>query len=406
LSVAVRELRKVYSESDRNGTAVVALDDVELEGRPGELLVVVGPSGSGKSTLLRCVAGLEKPDSGSVFIASREVTRLRPGDRDVAMVFQEYALYPHVSVGGNISFGLRARKIPASEIARRVASTAGLLGLGELLHRKPPELSGGERQRVALARAIVRDPQAFLLDEPLSNLDAELRARTRADIRSLQRELGKTMIYVTHDQVEAMTMGDRVAVLRSGRLEQVGTPIEVYDRPANTFVGSFFGSPPMNMFPAEISPDHERAATLGVRPEDVAFVGEDFAKLVGEVTLVETIGSEAIVHVAAGHGRFLIKAARDDAPALRDRVGLKFQQSGGSRFRRGRKANVSFRSRPSPGIPRVAVPTGNRSSGRYTCGWNSVSRLHRILRHRGSDSRRSGQLYAHACVGPVLDCAR
>jgi len=303
---------------------VVALGDVDLEGQPGELLVVVGPSGSGKSTLLRCVAGLEKPDSGSVFIASREVTRLRPGDRDVAMVFQEYALYPHVSVSGNISFGLRARKVSATEIARRVATTADMLGLGDLLHRKPPELSGGERQRVALARAIVRDPKAFLLDEPLSNLDAELRARTRADIRSLQRELGKTMIYVTHDQVEAMTMGDRVAVLRSGHLEQIGTPIDVYDRPANTFVGSFFGSPPMNMFPAVISPDHPRAATLGVRPEDVAFVGHDFAKLIGEVTLVETIGSEAIVHVAAEHGRFLIKAPRDGAPSVGDRVGLNF----------------------------------------------------------------------------------
>jgi multiple sugar transport system ATP-binding protein len=324
LSVAVRGLRKTYSEPHRNGAPVVALRDIDLEGQPGELLVVVGPSGSGKSTLLRCVAGLERPDSGRVLIASRDVTHVRPGDRDVAMVFQEYALYPHVSVSGNISFGLRARKVAAIEIASRVASAAELLGLGDLLHRKPPELSGGERQRVALARAIVRDPQAFLLDEPLSNLDAELRARTRADIRSLQRELGKTMIYVTHDQVEAMTMGDRVAVLRSGNLEQIGTPIDIYDRPANTFVGSFFGSPPMNMFPAEISPDHPHAATLGVRPEDVAIVGHDFAKLIGEVTLVETIGSEAIVHVSADHGRFLIKAPRDGAPTLTNRVGLNF----------------------------------------------------------------------------------
>ncbi|CAN5613065.1 N/A [soil metagenome] len=216
MSVSVRGLRKTYSESHRNGAPVAALQDVDLEAQPGELLVIVGPSGSGKSTLLRCVAGLEKPDAGRVSIASRDVTKVRPGDRDVAMVFQEYALYPHVSVSGNISFGLRARKVPATEIAKRVASTADLLGLGALLHRKPPELSGGERQRVALARAIVRDPQAFLLDEPLSNLDAELRARTRADIRSLQRDLGKTMIYVTHDQVEAMTVGDRVAVLRFG----------------------------------------------------------------------------------------------------------------------------------------------------------------------------------------------
>ena len=324
MSVAVRGLRKTYSESHRNRAPVAALQDVDLEAQPGELLVIVGPSGSGKSTLLRCIAGLEKPDAGSVSIGSRDVTKMRPGDRDVAMVFQEYALYPHVSVSGNISFGLRARKVPVNEIAKRVASTAELLGLGELLLRKPPELSGGERQRVALARAIVRDPQAFLLDEPLSNLDAELRARTRADIRSLQRDLGKTMIYVTHDQVEAMTMGDRVAVLRSGAVVQIGTPTDVYDRPANTFVGSFFGSPPMNMFPAEISPDHPSAASLGVRPEDVSIVGREFAKLVGEVTLVETIGSEAIVHVGVDHGRFLIKSPRGEAPALTDRVGLNF----------------------------------------------------------------------------------
>ncbi|MGH2698931.1 MAG: ABC transporter ATP-binding protein [Actinomycetota bacterium] len=324
MSVAVQGLRKTFPESRRNRAPVIALQDVDLEAQPGELLVIVGPSGSGKSTLLRCIAGLERPDSGRVSIASADVTGVRPGDRDVAMVFQEYALYPHVSVSGNISFALRARKMAPGEIARRVAATADLLGLGELLRRKPPELSGGERQRVALARAIVRDPQAFLLDEPLSNLDAELRARTRADIRSLQRDLGKTMIYVTHDQVEAMTMGERVAVLRAGRVEQVGSPVEVYDLPVNTFVGSFFGNPPMNMFPAEVSPDHERAATLGVRPEDVGLVGHDFAKLIGVVTLVETIGSEAIVHVGVDHGRFLIKLPRAEAPSITDEVGLNF----------------------------------------------------------------------------------
>ncbi|MGH2749819.1 MAG: ABC transporter ATP-binding protein [Actinomycetota bacterium] len=322
MSVAVHGLHKTFVESRRRRAPVPALSDVDLDAKPGELLVIVGPSGSGKSTLLRCIAGLEKPDAGRVFISSHEVTQMRPGDRDVAMVFQEYALYPHVSVGGNISFGLRARRMNGAEIARRVATTTELLGLGELLHRKPAELSGGERQRVALARAIVREPHAFLLDEPLSNLDAELRARTRADIRSLQRELRKTMIYVTHDQVEAMTMGDRVAVLRAGRVEQVGTATEIYDLPANTFVGAFFGSPPMNLFPAEVSPDHERAATLGVRPEDVTFVAESFAKLIGEVTLLETIGSEAIVHVGVGHGRFLVKVARREAPSITDRVGL------------------------------------------------------------------------------------
>ena len=326
MSVGVRALHKSYPPSRRGDEPVPALQGVDLDAEHTELFVIVGPSGSGKSTLLRTIAGLERPDAGHVLIGGKDVTRMRPGDRDVAMVFQEYALYPHVTVNGNISFALRARKMASSEIARRVASAAALLGLGALLQRKPPELSGGERQRVALARAIVRDPQAFLLDEPLSNLDAELRARTRSDIRRLQRDLGKTMIYVTHDQIEAMTMGDRVAVLRGGRVEQVGTPIEIYDRPANTFVATFFGSPPMNMFPAELSPDHARAATLGVRPEDVSLVGEDFAKLSGEVTLVETIGSEAIVHVAVEHGRFLLKASRRDAPAITDKVGLNFPE--------------------------------------------------------------------------------
>ena len=334
MSVGVRGLHKRYPPSKRDEEGVPALKGVDLDAKRSELFVIVGPSGSGKSTLLRTIAGLERADAGTVLIGGADVTSTRPGDRDVAMVFQEYALYPHVTVTGNISFSLRARKMAPPEIARRVASTAELLGLDTLLHRKPPELSGGERQRVALARAIVRDPQAFLLDEPLSNLDAELRARTRADIRKLQRDLGKTMLYVTHDQIEAMTMGDRVAVLRNGRVEQVGTPIEIFDRPANTFVATFFGSPPMNMFPASLSPDHTRgglgrtagqtAATLGVRPEDVSLVAEDFAKLTGEVTLVETIGSETIVHVAVQHGRFLVKAARRDAPAMTDRVGLNF----------------------------------------------------------------------------------
>jgi ABC-type sugar transport system ATPase subunit len=326
LSVEVRSLHKSYPPSRREEEPVPALQGVDLDAEDSELFVIVGPSGSGKSTLLRTIAGLERPDAGRVLIAGNDVTRTRPGDRDVAMVFQEYALYPHVTVNGNISFALRARRMAPSEIVRRVAGAAELLGLGALLQRKPPELSGGERQRVALARAIVRDPQAFLLDEPLSNLDAELRARTRLDIRKLHRDLGKTMLYVTHDQIEAMTMGDRVAVLRGGRVEQVGTPIEIYDHPANTFVATFFGSPPMNMFDAGLSPDYRRASTLGVRPEDVSLVGEDFAKLIGEVTLVETIGSEAIVHVEVEHGRFLLKSARREAPAMTDRVGLNFPE--------------------------------------------------------------------------------
>ena len=239
-SVTFDRVTKVYDN-------VTALDDFSLEVEAGEFMVFVGPSGCGKTTALRMVAGLEEITAGEIAIGDETVNELDPRRRDVAMVFQNYALYPHMTVFDNIAFGLRARRAPKSEIRRRVESAGQALGLAELLQRKPRQLSGGQRQRVAMGRAIVRQPRVFLMDEPLSNLDARLRVQMRAEVARVQRELGVTTIYVTHDQVEAMTMGDRVAVMRSGVLQQTGDPQVVFDRPANLFVASFIGSPPMNL---------------------------------------------------------------------------------------------------------------------------------------------------------------
>src|SRR5947209_4551293 len=224
----------------------IASRDLSLEIADGELLVLVGPSGSGKSTVLRMIAGLEKPTGGTITIGDRDVTYLPPQERDIAMVFQSYALYPHMTVRENMAFGLKLRKQPAEAVARRVGDVAGALGLAPMLDRKPAQLSGGQRQRVALGRAIVREPKAFLFDEPLSNLDAQLRVETRAELARLHRRLGATMVYVTHDQVEAMTLGDRIAVLKEGVLQQVDTPMELYRRPANKFLAGFTGSPATN----------------------------------------------------------------------------------------------------------------------------------------------------------------
>ena len=262
---------------------VTAVAAVDLEVRAGELLVLVGPSGCGKSTLLRLVAGLEEPTAGEVWIGGRAVNDEAPGDRDVAMVFQSYALYPHMTVARNLGFGLRVRGTGRDEVAERVGRAADVLGLGDLLDRRPGQLSGGQQQRVALGRAMVRDPGVFLFDEPLSNLDAGLRLRTRDEIAALHRRLGTTMIFVTHDQVEALSLGQRVAVMDRGRIQQVGTPREIYRRPANLFVAGFVGSPPINMLPLACT-RHGRlaggpfvfpgtsphpAATLAVRPEDL-----------------------------------------------------------------------------------------------------------------------------------------
>lgn len=329
MSITVRSVSKSYAARRRE--PVAALRGVDLDARDGELIVVVGPSGSGKTTLLRCVAGLEHPDSGRIQVARRDVTDLSPGERDVAMVFQEYALYPHISVRENIGFGLRARKVEAGEIATKIADSAVLLGIEDTLDRRPAELSGGERQRVALARAIVRAPAAFLLDEPLSNLDAELRAYMRAEIRGLQRRLGTTALYVTHDQVEALTMGDRVAVLRDGRVEQFGTPTEIYDAPSSTFVARFIGAPPMNIVPVALLGDGDRGFA-GIRPESLTTTAPGAGRLSGRVIHEDALGHEVIVHVEVGDEVLLARAAKTTAPGLHAETGLSFADTDVYRF--------------------------------------------------------------------------
>jgi ABC-type sugar transport system ATPase subunit len=295
---------RLDSVTKRFGDAV-AVDDLDLDVRDGELLVLLGPSGCGKSTALRLVAGLEQPDRGSVRIGDRDVTGVDGRDRDVAMVFQSYALYPHLTVRRNIEFPLRARKVPEAERASLVAEAARQLGLDELLERKPRALSGGERQRVALARAIVRRPAVFLLDEPLSNLDAQLRTSTRAELVDLHRRLGTTFVHVTHDQVEAMTMATRIAVLDRGRLQQVGRPQEVYDRPANAFVARFVGTPPMNVIDgaSALTGSPEPGVLVGVRPEHV-HLGAGGAAVV--VRAVEALGHEHLVVTATERGEEVV----------------------------------------------------------------------------------------------------
>ena len=265
------------------GATKPAVDALDLQIEDGEFLVLVGPSGCGKSTCLRMLAGLEEVNSGRILIGDRDVTPMPPKDRDIAMVFQSYALYPHMTVAQNIAFSLKLARMPRRQIKERVAETARLLAIEELLDRRPKQLSGGQRQRVAMGRAIVRQPQAFLMDEPLSNLDAQLRVQMRGEIEALQKRLGVTTVYVTHDQVEAMTMGDRVAVLRDGELQQVDTPTEVYERPANLFVAGFIGSPPMNLAQATVEGGSVKLGELtipaprglggrvvvGIRPEDL-----------------------------------------------------------------------------------------------------------------------------------------
>ncbi len=323
------ELERV-SKTYPNGH--VATRDLDLEIDDGELLVLVGPSGCGKSTALRLIAGLETPSSGRIRIGDRDVTALSPQDRDIAMVFQSYALYPHMTVRENLAFGLRIRKLTRHEIDRRVERVARTLGLATMIDRKPAQLSGGQRQRVALGRALVREPQAFLFDEPLSNLDAKLRIETRAELARLHKRLGATMVYVTHDQEEAMTLGHRVAVLKDGLLHQVAPPMELYRRPVNRFVAGFIGSPAMNFFegtlersesgwrfqgggfavavppPAEAPPD--RAVTLGIRPPDVRVTGGDRGVGPGGdagggiracASVVEPVGSTQIVHCTLDH---------------------------------------------------------------------------------------------------------
>ena len=307
------------------------VQDLDLEIKDGEFLVLVGPSGCGKSTTLRALAGLEEVDSGHLLIDGRDVTGVEPGDRDIAMVFQNYALYPHLSVAKNMGFALKLAKMPAKQIDDRVNNAAEMLGLQEFLDRKPKDLSGGQRQRVAMGRAIVRDPKVFLMDEPLSNLDAKLRVQTRAELAALQRRLGTTTVYVTHDQVEAMTMGDRVAVLKDGILQQVAPPRELYAEPVNEFVAGFIGSPSMNLFPGE-------GVTLGVRPEamrvlrDVEELPAGWSLKEGTVDLVEELGSESYVYATAEGVRLVARLGDREVPERGERLLLSFDPGAAHRF--------------------------------------------------------------------------
>jgi multiple sugar transport system ATP-binding protein len=286
-----------------------AVDDLSIEVADGEFLVLVGPSGCGKTTALRMLAGLEDITSGRILIGDRVVNNVAPGSRDVAMVFQSYALYPHMTVFDNLAFSLRNQKVPKAEIRERVGKTADVLELGELLKRKPRQLSGGQRQRVALGRAIVREPKGFLMDEPLSNLDAALRVQTRAEILRLQNRLGTTTIYVTHDQIEAMTMGDRIAVMSKGELQQLGTPEELYEHPANTFVARFIGSPAMNMLPSSVLGIGGTGRLAGFRPEHVQLGNgrEGAGTLAAGVEVVEYLGDEQLAHLRLDDHEIVVK---------------------------------------------------------------------------------------------------
>jgi multiple sugar transport system ATP-binding protein len=328
--IRLENVSKVYANGVR------AVDDVSLEIPDGEFIVLVGPSGCGKSTLLRLVAGLETVTTGRVLIGDEDVTDVRPQDRDLAMVFQNYALYPHMTVAANLGFGLRLRKLPREERNRRVAEVAAKLGLEELLERKPSELSGGQRQRVAMGRAIVREPKAFLMDEPLSNLDAKLRVTMRAELARLHEKLGVTTVYVTHDQVEAMTLGQRVAVLRDGVLQQVDTPQRLFHEPANLFVAAFIGSPSMNLVEADIVDGNVRFAgyelalpagtqvaarhvIVGIRPTDFKdgeSADSSLPRLRVRATVVEDLGAESYVIFTVDAPRVVaeaVKAAADTA---------------------------------------------------------------------------------------------
>jgi ABC-type sugar transport system ATPase subunit len=319
--VILKHLDKTYPGGYR------AVRDASLEIADGEFVVLVGPSGCGKSTTLRMVAGLEEITSGEIYIGNRLVNDVAPGERDIAMVFQNYALYPHMSVYQNMAFGLKMRRTPKSQIEQRVRDAAEILSIESLLDRRPRELSGGQRQRVALGRAIVREPKVFLFDEPLSNLDAKLRVQMRAEIARLHQRLKTTVIYVTHDQVEAMTLGQRIVLMDRGVIQQVDAPMNIYHRPANRFVGSFIGSPAMNFFPGEVqggafrfasggsipveSTISDGAATLGVRPEDL--VGNGDGLPFGRMTLdvVEQMGHETMVHFEVAGGSYVARLPAD-----------------------------------------------------------------------------------------------
>ncbi len=309
VTVTFEKAQRWYPGADKP-----AVPGIDLEINDGEFMVLVGPSGCGKSTTLRMLAGLEEVNSGKIFIGDRDITHLPPKDRDIAMVFQNYALYPHMTVADNMAFALKMAKVPTEERNKRVADAAKILGLEEFLDRKPKALSGGQRQRVAMGRAIVRSPQVFCMDEPLSNLDAKMRVHTRTDIAKLQADLGVTTVYVTHDQVEAMTMGDRVAVMKDGYLQQVDTPLKLYDKPVNLFVAGFIGSPQMNLLEAvavdgkakigeylvPVDPTASKKmqgnVSVGVRPESWRLVSPEEGGLPITVTVVEELGADEFVY--------------------------------------------------------------------------------------------------------------
>ncbi|HEX9705660.1 MAG TPA: ABC transporter ATP-binding protein [Gemmatimonadales bacterium] len=344
-SVTVRQLTKVFDPDQR-----AAVRDLSLAVADGEFLVLLGPSGCGKTTVLRCIAGLEDPTSGDVVIGERVVTRVPPAERDVAMVFQNHALYPHLTVRDNLGFALKMRRLPRADIGRRVDQVAKRLRIADLLDRRPAELSGGERQRVALGRAIAREPRAFLFDEPLAHLDAHLRVELRAELLGLHRSLKSTMIYVTHDQVEAMTMGQRIAVLHEGRLRQVGTPAEVYDRPADVFVARLLGAPGMNVLTGMAiesgggkgdggrvvecgslriplpSGDYFGEIQLGLRPEHVGLCGVGQGVGDAAILIVEPLGSETLVHLDAEGQRLIARLPGLVELAVGELVGVKFER--------------------------------------------------------------------------------
>jgi multiple sugar transport system ATP-binding protein len=326
--LAIQNLTKVFNDDSGD---IVAVDDVDVEIEDGELIVLVGPSGCGKSTTLRCVAGLETPTSGDIVLDGTAVTEQKPKQRDMAMVFQSYALYPHMTSRENMAFGLKmATDLPKDEIKSRVTETAEMLGISELLEKKPDELSGGQQQRVALGRAIVREPEVFLMDEPLSNLDAKLRTQMRTELQALQQDLGVTTLYVTHDQTEAMTMSDRIAVLNDGKLQQIGTPLECYHEPNNKFVAGFIGSPSMNFFDVELDTTGETPQlvhegftyeldegvyadiegegeqfTLGIRPEDIEVATADERNAVSTtVEVTEPLGEVTYVYLEIGEKQY------------------------------------------------------------------------------------------------------
>ncbi|HEU5049697.1 MAG TPA: sn-glycerol-3-phosphate ABC transporter ATP-binding protein UgpC [Gemmatimonadales bacterium] len=339
-SVSLAGIRKIYPSRAGDHTAV---HEVTLDIADGEFMVLVGPSGCGKSTTLRMIAGLETPTAGTIRIGEREVTTVPPRDRDIAMVFQNYALYPHMTARENMAFALRLRKRPAAEIETRVREAAQVLDIERLLGRKPREMSGGERQRVALGRALVRQPAVFLFDEPLSNLDARLRVQMRRELARLHRHLGATMIYVTHDQVEAMTLGDRIAVMHAGRVMQVAAPGVLYDAPANVFTAGFIGSPPMNLIrgrveggrfaagtaaaiplPASVPVTGGREVVLGVRPEHLgvrrALPGASPGRLAATVEIAEPLGHEVLLGLRADEADLVARIPPGDVPAPGDQV--------------------------------------------------------------------------------------